>query len=274
MRGAALFFLVATACTRPTDRVAPTLDASPPPDTPSSAPAEAGLTPLGGDWVESLTLEGGGTALVTPPLGARSPRPIIVAIHGAGSNPGVICGTWRLIADVYPFVVCPRGGVAGADRSWASPDEVDRRSIQAIAAVRARYGDHVDPDTPVIYAAFSQGAYLAGRVLRDHPEIFSRAVLTEGGQSVFEEHALVRAWSTDAHRVLLTCSQPGCAAHLEPSKRALTNAGVEVAIDFPGPWGHSMPPAVREAIHARLPWLVQGLEGWKGYETAPRLASH
>jgi len=237
--------------------------------------SSAALAPLVADWMERIDLSGGHVVYVAPPVGSTEPRPIIVAVHGAVDDPGLMCSAWRLIADVYPFVVCPAGAPLGKSRYvWRSSDAIDTSVDAALAAVRARWGERVHAG-PAVYAAFSQGANKAGPVLGRKKGRFARAVLTEGGHRAFDELAPAKAFAAaGGERILFTCSQPGCAGAFERSRQVLARAGVDVEITYSGPHGHSMPPPVRESIHGGLPWVVDGLAGWEGYAAAPKLPAH
>jgi hypothetical protein len=239
----------------------------------------AALPPLAAEWMERIDLANGGVVYVAPPVGSTEPRPIVVAVHGAMDDPGLICSAWRLITDVYPFVVCPGGTpVRRSTYVWPSSDAIEKTVDVAVAAVRAKYGARVH-DGPAIYAAFSQGANMAGPVLgrRAAPgrATFARAVLSEGGYRAFETRAAARAFgAAGGERVLFTCSQPGCSGWFEGSRAALASDGTNVRVAYAGPYGHSMPPPVRESINAALPWVVDGLPGWETYASAPKLSGH
>ena len=230
-------------------------------------------SPLAAEWMERIDLPSGGVTYVAPPVGSIEPRPIVVAVHGASDDPGLVCSAWRLITDVYPFVVCPGGSKLGPGRHvWPSSDAIEKRIDEALAAVGERYGERIAPG-PLVYAAFSQGANLAGPVLAKRR--FARAVLTEGGYQAFASSVDARAFAgAGGERVLFTCSQPGCGDSFERSRTPLVRAGVDVRVSYSGPHGHSMPPPVRESIHASLPWIVEGLPGWTTYASAPKLPTH
>src|ERR1019366_9224942 len=81
------------ACGR---RVAPPPeDLSPsPPSSPTATAdaAEPGLTPLRSDpAILPLTVEGFPDAVISMPLGAASPRPVVVATHGMWDFPEGLC---------------------------------------------------------------------------------------------------------------------------------------------------------------------------------------
>ena len=139
----------------------------------SSSGTASVLPPLSDvKWVEPLPLSDGNLAYVMPPIGAREPRPLIVAVHGAGDRPDWACGGWRLGANEYPFVVCPQGLKFDSLRfAWDSASTIASRVRAAMAAARQRFGPYI-ADGPTIYAGFSQGASLAGSVLLKQPERF------------------------------------------------------------------------------------------------------
>ncbi|MDB4936037.1 MAG: hypothetical protein JWP87_3009 [Labilithrix sp.] len=254
--------------------------ASTSPSTSTSTDATASPAPVGGDWIERVSLPDDGIAYVTPATGAIGKRPVIVAIHGAVDDPGLMCGAWRLIADVHAFVVCPAGTPIGADVPgrkyvWGSTAQIEKRALEAVAAVEAKYPEHVTRGAPVVYAAFSQGATMAAPLLVRNARRFPRAVLTEGGHHAFEPDGLAEQYAkAGGERVVFTCSQGGCAAAFEASRAALERADVRARVVYSGPHGHSMPPPVRESVHAALPFAVEGLAGWEGYAAAPKLPSH
>ena len=123
-------------------------------------------------WILKLPLADGSEVVVTPPMGARMPRPLVLAIHGMRSRPEFVCGGWRLATLEYPFIVCPHGnpdkpGVLPSSDTggnvgfrWESAEQIERRAILAIDAVRQHFAGYV-ADGPVVYAGTSQGAYLA-----------------------------------------------------------------------------------------------------------------
>ena len=240
----------------------------------------ATLDRVTGDWIEKIQLSDGGMAYVTPPVGATGTRPIVVAIHGAVDDPGLMCSAWRLVADVYPFVVCPAGTpigpMAGAHTFvWGSSAQIAKRALEAAHAVEAKYPGHVTPGAPLVYTGFSQGANMAAPLLARSGARFPRAVFTEGGHHAFEPSGLALSYAmSGGQRVLFTCSQAGCAGGFDLSRAALEHANVNAHVVFSGAYGHSMPPPVRESIHAELAWVVEGLPGWEGYATAPKLPSH
>ena len=131
----------------------------------SEAQPPAGMPPLEANWIERLDVGKDAVAYVTPPVGSTEPRPVVVAIHGAIDDAGLICSAWRIIVDAYAFVLCPAGSKVRQDTYvWPSSDAITRSIDRALAALHTKFGDRVRRG-PLVYVAFSQGANLAGPVL-------------------------------------------------------------------------------------------------------------
>src|SRR5690606_1646561 len=61
---------------------------------PASASAGSALAPLRApSWLVALDVPGFGSANVAVPLGARSPRPLVIALHGDADRPEWPCGS-------------------------------------------------------------------------------------------------------------------------------------------------------------------------------------
>jgi predicted esterase len=229
---------------------------------------DAGLPPLGGaPWLERLELPGGGVALVSVPLGATEPRPIMVAVHGAGDRPEWACGGWRGVARAYPFIVCPEGAPTGDDRFyWLSTKELQRRVDGAVAAVRERFGGYVS-NAPMVYAGFSAGAIYGASLVRDEADRFPTIAMSEGGyEELTDPTFAVRFHANGGRRVLLGCSTgPGCVARLSEARRLFERAGVEARVNDAGAVGHNLNAEVVQSLRRDWSWLVQDREGWSSY---------
>ena len=260
-------------CPRTRGEPPASIDAAP---ATSAAEADAPAAPrVTGDWLQTIDLGGQGFAYVAPPVGSRDRRPIVVAVHGAGDDPGFMCSAWRSITDGYPFVVCPAATrVASGRYTWSSSGQIEQRVLQAIAATEQRWPENVAVGAPVVYVAFSQGATLAGPVLTRHGDRITRVVLTEGGYGVFDDRAARAFAKAGGQRVVFSCSSGGCDGGFRAAVAALGRASVQAQIEDSGPLGHSIPPPAREGLNRQLPFLVEGLRGWEGYAHHPRQTAH
>ena len=197
------------------------------PPAPSSAPSatvaplasaapSTGLPALVGvAWIERLELSDGHEAYVCPPIKAREPRPLIVAVHGAGDRAEWACGGFRMVAGEYAFVVCPQGLKMDATRfAWDNAETIRRRVENALVAVRARFGQYI-ADGPTLYVGFSQGATLAGPTLLDPEQSFPFVALAEGGYGLLRDRAFLgKLKARGVESVLLACGTPACFASM------------------------------------------------------------
>jgi predicted esterase len=213
----------------------------------------AGLPPLQASWLERIGA-GNDAVVVTPPVGARDPRPLVVGVHGAGDRPEWSCGGWRLASQVSAFVGCPQGTAQGSDRfAWTSSKQLTQRVEAAVAQTRARFGAYVDAG-PMIYAGFSQGATLAEPLLREHAGRFPIAILAEGGYQTSRSVSFARAFrERGGRRVVLVCGTPSCFRSARAASTVLTGAGLEVLVVGDEKAGHNLNERMQKALQAAWP---------------------
>ena len=267
--------LVTLACSHPPRDDARTSAPLPSASAPDAAPA---LAPLGGvPWMTTLDLEGGGFAHVAVPLGATTPRPVVVGVHGAGDHADWACSEWRATTHGQAFVVCPRGARDARWEGalvWSSAAQIARESRRALAALRARFGPYV-AEGPAIYGAWSQGATLAGEAVASAARAagdagvveptFDRVVLVEGGYGGVNATAMARAIAgAGASRVLVTCASLTCRKLAADLRAAGPRVGVDVHATDVGLRGHWFDAPVFASIGAELPWLTAGDARWAG----------
>jgi len=176
--------------------------------------------PLGGAWSERLPVAGFGDATVSVPLGATSPRPVLLGVEGRGDRPEWACGEWRGVTNAYPFILCPHGVPANAGPnvglSFADPQRTLREIDAGLSALRARFGRYVARG-PMIYAGFSQGAFLGRTIATHDPARFPVAVLAEGGQTTWTADLAARFLRGGGKRLLFVCSTAACEAATPPA---------------------------------------------------------
>jgi hypothetical protein len=275
MRAPVVLFLasLAAACPKPSTDQAST--GSPPPassvpqveanetEPPPEALALSSLAPLSGTWLERLDLGDGGAAFVSVPLGATEPRPIMVAVHGAGDRPEWACGGWRGVTNARSFIVCPQG-TPTADGRFYWPSTAKLRSVidGALLASRARYGNYL-LDGPMVYAGFSAGVIYGTGMLRDDGARFPLLMLSEGGYDELADASFAaRFRMSGGQRVLLGCSTGGCAPRLDRARTLLEKAGIPARLNDAGHLGHNLDSRVVTSLQRDWPWLVEGAPGW------------
>ena len=210
-------------------------------------------------------------AVVSLPLGAAAPRPVLVAAHGAGDTPEWQCQAWRRIVGDRAFILCPRGfpmnpyvPAAETGYFYTTHHALGREITLALEALRARFPEHVDAAAPA-YAGFSQGAIMGALLLPNHPARFVRAALVEGGYGLFQEWNIPVAQSfkrRGGSRVLLACGRPACVEQARVSAGYLRRAELEARVIHAQGAGHSYGGVMGEELLRAFAWLIEGDPRW------------
>jgi predicted esterase len=239
--------------------------ASPKP-APSPSPSHASvLPPLSAKWLEPLDLGDGASAVVSVPIGATGPRPLVVAVHGAHDRPEWACGGWRLGFRVYPFVVCPRGSAVTAEKyAWANSAAIERVVMKAIDQVRERFGPYVAPP-PYVYAGFSQGAMFSEPILLEHAALFDTAILAEGGYPILASAEFARKFRAEGGKtVVIVCGSEPCRRTTRRSVPSLEAAGLRVFESGDVRSGHNLNQLMQRALERDFPSWFAGVPAWAG----------
>jgi pimeloyl-ACP methyl ester carboxylesterase len=213
-------------------------------------------------WQIDVEENGKQLGSISIPLGAREPRPIVVALHGAADKPGWACGEWRAVTDAYPFIVCPRGDGPESHLYWSSPAKT-RAAIDALLAVaHARFGDWI-ADGPTVLVGFSMGANEAAILSREDPKRFPRVVLAE---SAFDPKSTAAfAASFKGERAGLLCTTYGCGPVYRQAGEVLARRGVPSRVNLSGTNAHGMWDVTNASMRRDWPWVVEGVPGWEHY---------
>ena len=273
-----LLVVVIGACTRPmpVDRASPTVDAAAPSERASAvdaeAPRDASEAPreaLAG-FPELLELrDDEKLGFVSVPLGAREPRPVIVALHGGSDRPERACPAWRTAADAYAFVVCPRGWGGNERRlGWRGVADSKQRIDRAIAAVKKPFGRWVADTSSVVLVGFSMGAAEVARLAESDPKTYRRVVIGDSAHDPRSALTFSRAWAAGGgERAMFMCTTSGC----EPSMRlaakriAEQKTSASARLVVAPVQKHLLSDRAAQSMRRDWKWLVEGLDGWSGY---------
>jgi len=196
---------------------------------------------------------------------SREKLPLIVVTHGAGGTAEAHCELWARIAEERAALLCLRGrprGPSAADGEYY-PDHhaLERETIAALAALRARFSERI-AEGGVYYAGFSQGATMGALMLVEHADQVPRLVLVEGGVAEWSV-ARARAFrQRGGERVLFVCGRKECAEAARKSAYWFKLAGVPAQVEYVAGAGHSHDARVEARVVAALPWLTAGDARW------------
>jgi predicted esterase len=230
-----------------------------------AAPVRAVQPLLASSPLVPLDVTGFGAAVVSLPLGATSPRPIALALHGNFDRPEWQCEVWRRITRGEVFVLCPRGIPRSdvpkdLDRwEWGSLAKTKAELVAALAALRARYPEHVKSG-PVIFTGFSLGAILGARLIQDPELKIGAAVLTEGGYQGWTS-AKVKSSKPRLRRVLFACGQSECRNAYRYQLEGLFQRGeLPAAVVADVKAGHTYDDPLAALIAEEWPALLSAIE--------------
>lgn len=234
-----------------------------------AAPSSPPLPPLAADAkLVPLSVSGFRDAIVSVPLGATTPRPVVLALHGNFDRPEWQCDVWRGVTRARAFVVCPRGiprpdAPRSLDRwTYGKGTDVRAEVDAAIAALRAKFGDHV-ASGPILYTGFSLGAIHGVGIVASDAARFPRAVLVEGGHDGWTAARAKAYAAAGGKRVLFACGQRGCKNDAATAAQRLKREGVETDVVFGGEVGHTYDGPVAAEVARVWDWLVEGDPRWE-----------
>ena len=284
-----VLFAVACAPHAPAERATPLGDWSPPPLVVSDASdasngsdgsdaqdgTDAGATgdagepaPLSG-FPEQLELLDGKdkVGFVSVPLGAREPRPIMIALHGGSERPERACAAWRGITEAYPFVICPRGW--GGDESrlgWTNASDTNQRIARAVDATKKAFGSWIDDTRSLVLAGFSMGGSQVALVARRDPKTYRRIVVGDSAHDPRSALGFARDWVTGGgERALFLCTTSGCEPSMRAAARKVVREGAYARLNIAPTQVHALSARAVQSMRRDWAWLVEGAEGWERY---------
>lgn len=223
-----------------------------------------GLAPLSApSWRSELSVPGFGAASVALPLGATTPRPIAVVLHGEPDKAEWQCGSFRGVVGGRVFIVCPQG-VARPELAGrfglGSVDDTSAELRAALKALKARYGGHVAP-SPILLIGFGAGAAHAAELARQEPSFFARVALVAGDPKALSPSAVSIFARNGGKRALFFCTDAAC--NDEGTARAvlLQRAGAK-AKAVRHELGPYLDARFTDALKGEIQWLVEDDARW------------
>lgn len=224
--------------------------------------------PLGG-YPEELELVDGDEKLgfVSVPLGAREPRPLMIALHGGSERAEHACAAWREITEAYAFVVCPRGWGGNERRlGWKTVADTNRRITRAVEATKKTFGAWIQETPTIVLAGFSMGAVQVALVASRQPRTYRRIVIGDSAHKPRSALTFAPAWvKGGGERALFLCTTSGCEPSMRAAARNVAREKARARLNIAPTQKHELSEPVVQSVRRDWPWLVQGAEGWDGY---------
>jgi pimeloyl-ACP methyl ester carboxylesterase len=224
--------------------------------------------PLGG-FPEQLELLDGKdkVGVVSVPLGAREPRPIMIALHGGSEKSERACFAWRGITEAYPFVICPRGWGGSESRlGWRNASDTNQRIARAVAATKKTFGSWVEDTRSLVLAGFSMGGSQVAVVARRDPQTYSRIVVGDTAHDPRAALAFAGEWVTGGgERALFLCTTSGCEPSMRAAARNVARERGHARLNIAPTQVHRLSERAVQSMRRDWAWLVEGAEGWEMY---------
>jgi hypothetical protein len=239
---------------------------------PPSVASVPALAPLQSDRpIAPLPVDGFPDAVVSIPLGATGPQPVVVATHGMWDFPEGLCDDQRYIFHDRAWVVCPRGKpMPDKTFRYTSGDALWREIDADVRGLEARFPGYVDASS-MLYTGFSLGAILGVSVIVREPARFPRAVLIEGGEDKWTAVLAAKYAHGGGKRVLFACGLRFRVPAASKAAAMLERAGVSSRVvlgklqDKPE-FIHWYNGPIADETRAQEPWLFEGDSRWEGPE--------
>ncbi len=235
----------------------------------AGAPGDAGeRAPLGGFPEQLELLDGKGRiGVVSVPLGAREPRPILIALHGGSEKPERACRAWRTITEGYPFVICPHGrGGNEARLGWSNAADTTQRIARAVAVTKKTFGSWVEDTRSVVLAGFSMGGSQVALVARRDPGTYPRIVIGDAAHDPRAALAFAGDWAAGGgERALFLCTTSGCEPSMRAAARKVARERAHARLNIAPTQVHGLSERAAQSMRRDWAWLVEGAEGWERY---------
>lgn len=235
-----------------------------PPLQPREAPVaevvpapEASFEPLAGEWIQTLRdADGTPVGVVTVPLASRTPKGLVVGVHGALSRPDWMCGAVRDSFGPDTFVLCPHpSSKLQQVASWGSGPQLVSAVDRALAAAFATFGERIDR-RHLVYFGHSQGSMMlpAAYATTKATTPFASVVFFEGlPKDTSHLERTVRNMGAD--QILFVSGQGGWASAHATQAASLEKKGLR-ARHVKGGFGHFFNAEALAIVRREAPILL------------------
>lgn len=195
--------------------------------------------------------------LLPPKHDAKTPAPLIIALHGSGGTGAEMASAWKEIAAASgAILVCPDAlRPLGNGYQWMFRDESDWLVMDVIERTKAKHA--IDPKR-IILTGFSQGANTALELGVRHPEAFAGIITIAGHYEPDINPFPKKKGAKLPPFALLIGANDEAAASNKTAEAELKALGIPVMLRiYPG-MGHGFPPQRERELAEALRFIVSG----------------
>ncbi|MBK8258784.1 MAG: hypothetical protein IPK82_39770 [Polyangiaceae bacterium] len=190
--------------------------------------------------------------------------PLVVALHGMGSDPSTFAGKWlQATADSEQFaLISVSGTLATGPKGYIWSEDVERDNARVEKAVATLSGKVTIAEGKIVLLGFSQGAQMALELAARYPNKYIGAIAFSPGSRTEAVLGNVAPLSLTKHRFVITAGAgeaPVTIARTTEDTDRLRRAGGEVYHKiYPELRTHSRPPDFEKALPAWLRFVLEG----------------
>lgn len=193
-----------------------------------------------------------------PNLDKSKPAPLIVALHGYGSDANDMAAAWReAAAKIGAVLIAPQAlEPAGRGYSWGVVEQGEFLVLRDIE--KAKAGHNIDPRR-IILTGFSQGGAMCYTLAVRHPEMFAGVIPVAG----YYEHRVDPIPSQPGTKlprfVIMVGDKDEPVANNSDVARRLEAIGVPVQLRVYPNLGHRFPPDRQIEMNSALKFVLEPL---------------
>ena len=189
-------------------------------------------------------------------------KPVIVYLHGRGSNPEDDCRKWAKVATQFGWVLCPQGpdDRGGGARAWDNNAVLGQEIVgKSLAALHAKYRGRVKTRGNVLIG-FSEGAFIAMQLGIHEPKTWSRWLILAANDQYWwgDAPGLLHDERRDIRKVyLLTGQNDGVAENTARVAEIVKAQKIPLRVKIAPGIGHEVPGDRMITTYRRpLLWLT------------------
>ncbi len=191
----------------------------------------------------------------------KAMKPVIVYLHGRGSNSQEHCRAWAKVATEFGWLLCPSGQQSrgGGEYAWNNDYINGTKDVMgALFELRKKFGKRVQLKGNVLIG-FSEGAYVAQNIGPRNVETFNRWMIVAACDRYWSPAAqMIHDEKKKIKRVFLwTGELDGAAPETEQAYKHLSTEGINVKMSIPKGFWHAIPVETMAQNYRKvLRWLV------------------
>lgn len=183
--------------------------------------------------------------------------PLLLAMHGWGSNPIDFSKNFNKVADDKGYIVCSPYGpdvMGTASFGWGEPEQGESRVLETIDRVQEKY--HIDKDR-IVLLGFSQGGWFAYYIGLKDADLFRGVISIAGSYDSLLDQYLLKAKERGL-RFYMMVGENEPERRIQGNFELLTkfiNEGITASLNMYAGYGHTIPGDLDFEVKHAIEWV-------------------